>query len=392
MTVAYFDCFAGAAGDMIVGALLDAGADFEALKGELAKLGLAGCSLSAERAHRAGLAGTKFTVEPAHPDHGPHRRLNDIQELIARADLAPRVADRAGRIFTRLAEAEAAAHGIELQKVHFHEVGAVDSIMDVVGSCVCLELLGVDKVLCSPIPVGSGTIEAAHGVLPVPAPATAKLLAGAKTSSADIAGEATTPTAAAVLTTLAAGYGPMPAMHLSAVGYGAGTRETDPVANLLRVFIGQLDQAGQTDTVVEVSANIDDCTGEVLGATIDKLLAAGCVDAWATPIFTKKSRPAWTLSALCGPADVERCEEIIFRETTTFGLRRRTASRTKLARSYEAVETGYGPIRVKQGRRGETVITASPEFADCRAAAQAHDVSVREVMAAAMSAYRQGKP
>jgi len=391
MTVAYFDCFAGAAGDMIVGALLDAGADFNSLQAGLAKLGLAEYSLSAEKVQRTGLAGTKFTVAPARSDHSPHRGLNDILKLIAQADLPARAADRARDIFTRLAEAEAAAHGIEIQKVHFHEVGAIDSIMDVVGACLCLELLDVSRVLCSPIPVGSGTVETAHGVLPVPAPATANLLAGAKTSSADIAGEATTPTGAAVLTTLAESYGPLPAMSVSAIGYGAGTRRTDPVPNLLRVFIGELDQAGQADTVVEISANIDDCTGEVLGVVIDKLLEAGCVDAWAVPIFTKKSRPAWMLSALCAPADVERSEAIIFRETTTFGLRRRTASRTKLARSFETVETAYGPIRVKQGRQGETVITASPEFADCQAAAEAHGVPVKEVMSAALSAHRRGK-
>ncbi len=391
MTIAYFDCFAGAGGDMIVGALLDAGCDFAALKAELDKLSVAGCTLRAETVRRGGLAGTQFCVEP--PAEEPYRNLSQILKMIDQAGLKPRAADRAKRIFTRLAEAEAKVHHIQVDQVHFHEVGALDSIMDIVGACIALELLAVERVFCSPIPAGSGIFLCEHGAMPAPAPATAELLVGAKTASSDLAGELTTPTAAAVLTTLAESYGPLPSMPVKAVGYGAGARETSQVPNLLRVFLGELDESDKAgaDTVIELSANIDDCTGETLGATLEKLLAAGCLDAWAMPIYMKKSRPAWMISVLCAETDAEAAERILFTETTTFGVRRRRMRRSKLSRQRTTVETAYGPIRIKIGWRGEEIMTASPEFADCQAAAEAHGVSVKEVLAAAETAYRQGR-
>ena len=388
MTAAYFDCFAGAGGDMIVASLLDAGCDFAALGAALAKLGVEGYELQAERANRGGLIGTRFIVQLDGRDHA-HRHLGDIVAIIDSAGLAPRAAGRAKSIFTRLADAEAKVHGIEVEKVHFHEVGAIDSIVDVVGACVAMEILGIDSVLCSPIAVGGGTVECDHGTMPVPAPATAQLLVGAKTCGDNLPGEATTPTAAAVLTTLADSFGAMPAMSISAVGCGAGTRDGGPVPNLLRVFLGELDDSGAADTVIELSANIDDCTGEVLGATIAKLLSAGALDAWASPIVMKKSRPAWMLSALCAPGDADGAERIIFAETTTFGIRRSARRRTKLIRRHETVETAYGPIRIKIGARAGRTITSSPEFADCLAAAEAHHVPVRQVVAAADHAHRK---
>lgn len=402
MTIAYFDCFSGASGDMIVGALLDAGADFEALKARLASLGVPGCELRAEKVRRKGMAGTKFHVDThAHPhshDHEhkhehaeahSHRHLGDIIELIDKADLAPRAADRAKRIFARLADAEARVHGVGREKVHFHEVGAADSIMDVVGACVALELLGVDEVFSSPIPVGSGRVECEHGTMPVPAPATAELLVGAMTTTGNAEGEITTPTGAAVLTTLAEAFGPIPAMAVSAVGLGAGTRDDTPLPNLLRVFIGAPADGANVETVMELSVNLDDCTGEVVGRAIGRLLSAGCLDAWATPIVMKKSRPAWTLSALCELRDVGSVEKLLFAETTTFGIRRRPCRRSRLERRFETVETPFGPIRVKVGRLGGRTVTASPEFDDCAAAADAHHVGVREVQAAAEQAYRR---
>jgi len=390
MAIAYFDCSVGAAGDMIVAALIDAGAPLSEVEAELAKLGADPCRLRAETVRRAGIRATKFTVDvtDAGPQH--HRKLSEILEMIDGAGIAPRAAGRAKAIFTRLAEAESKVHGIDRQEVHFHEIGALDSIMDIVGACVALELLAIERVYCSPIPVGSGTLQCAHGVLPVPAPATAELLTGARILASPLTGEATTPTGAAVLTTLAEAFGSMPAMSVSVVGCGAGSRETDPLANVLRVFIGQVDPAGAADTVVELSANIDDCTGEVMGETIERLLAAGALDAWATPAFMKKSRPAWVLSALFAEANAARGERIIFTETTTFGVRRRRMTRSKLLRAYETVETPYGPIRIKVGRLGRQEVTASPEFADCRSAAEAHGASVKEVLAAAEAAYRQG--
>ena len=389
MTLAYFDCFAGAGGDMIVAALIDAGADLDALKAHLARLDLAGCDVRTERVRRGGLGGLRFFVEPAKATKHPHRSLADILALIDRAALPPRAADRAKAIFTRLAQAEAKVHRIDVQEVHFHEVGAIDSIVDIVGAAVALELLGVDAVQCSPIPTGSGTITCSHGTMPVPAPATAELLVGVPAGPADVTGEATTPTAAAVLTTLAGSYGPLPAMQVSAVGWGAGTRDDGPMPNLLRVFLGRPSDDGSADTAVELAANIDDCTGEILGAALDALLAAGALDAWTTPAVMKKSRPAWVLSVLCRPADVPAMEDILFAQTTTFGVRRRTWTRTKLTRRHETVQTPYGPLRVKVGCRGDKEITVSPEFDDCLAAAKSHGASVRDVLAAALAAYRQ---
>ena len=310
--------------------------------------------------------------------------------MIDAAGLPDRVADRAKRIFERLGAAEAKVHRVDVQQVHFHEVGAVDSIVDIVGACCAIELLGIDRVLCSPIPLGSGMVRCEHGMMPVPAPATAELMRGVPVREVQIKGEATTPTAAAIFTTLSEGFGPMPAMSVQAIGYGAGTREGGSVPNLLRVMVGELAVGeGDTDAVVELAANVDDCTGEVLGATLEALLAGGALDAWASPIVMKKSRPAWQLCALCKPADADALERIFFTQTTTFGVRRGNWTRSKLDRTHQVVETAYGPVRVKLGSLAGTLVTASPEFEDCRQAAQAHHVSVREVMAAAQAAFRE---
>jgi len=413
MPIAYFDCFAGSGGDMIVAALIDAGANAVAIAEHIARLGFEGLELKAENVQRKGMRGVHFQVldhgRPAdaapdgdeashghhhdghhnHHHHHAHRGLSDVLSLIDAVNLPERAGQRARAIFHRLAEAEAKVHGIDVEKVHFHEVGAVDSIVDVVAACVAMELLGIDRVLCSPIVLGSGTVTCAHGTIPVPAPATAELVTGAATVGGIVEGEATTPTAAAVLTTLAESFGPLPAMKVSAVGWGAGTREGKTLPNLLRVFVGEFDPAGQADTAVELAANIDDCTGEVIGATIEKLLLAGCLDAWAAPVVMKKSRPAWTLSALCDPADEAEAARILFGETTTMGLRRRRCERVKLDRRIETVETRYGPVRVKVGLLDGREVTASPEFEDCRRAGETHHASVREAVAEALACYRQ---
>lgn len=390
MALAYFDCFAGAAGDMIVGALIDAGADFEVVKSSLAKMKLPDCSVRAEKVRRGGITGTLFRVDTGRTDHS-HRSLGEILTMIRGAGLAARTADRAERVFQRLGLAEAKVHDVLVEQVHFHEVGAIDSIADVVSACAAMESLDIDRVVCSAIPVGGGTVVCDHGVLPVPAPATVELLVGAKVAPSETPAELTTPTGAAVLTTLSESYGPLPAMTVDAVGYGAGTRTGGELPNLLRLVVGTPDETGTADTVVELSANLDDCTGEVIGATIAKLLAAGCLDAWATPAVMKKNRPGWVLSALCSLGDVRKIERIIFTETTTFGVRRCTSARSKLRRGFETVETPYGPVRVKIGRCEDKVVTASPEFDDCLRAAEAHHVPVKEVMLAAESIYRQGE-
>jgi hypothetical protein len=309
--------------------------------------------------------------------------------MIDAARLPERAADRARRVFTRLAEAEAKVHKTTVEKVHFHEVGAVDSIIDVVGACVALEQLGIDRVLCAPIPLGRGTIRCDHGLMPVPAPATAELVRGAATTPGVNEGELTTPTAAALFTTLAEAYGPPPEMTPSTIGWGAGTRDEGPLPNLLRVIIAESAES-EADAVVELSANLDDCTGEVLGGAIEALLTAGCLDAWATPAVMKKSRPAWVLSAVCAPGDVAAVESVLFEHTTTFGVRRSLRSRTRLDRRFETVETPFGPIRVKLGIAGQRVVTASPEFEDCAQAARSHHASPREVMQAALQAYHAG--
>ena len=386
MTLAYFDCFAGAAGDMIVAALLDAGADLSAIESAVCGLGIDGVTLTADTVRRNGLAGTLFCVKVDGTSQ-PQRHLSDILSLIDAAGLPGQAGPRAKAVFNKLAEAEAAVHQTDVHSVHFHEVGAVDSIVDVVAACVALEQLGVERVLCSPMTVGSGTVRCEHGVLPAPAPATARLLVGAATVAGDIDGEATTPTAAALLTTLAESFGPLPAMTVSAVGYGAGTRETGKLPNLLRVFLGQASDDASADAVVELSANIDDCTGEVIGAAVERLLSAGALDAWAAPIYMKRSRPAWMLSAICRPVDAGEMQRLILTETTTFGVRRRLCSRSMLQRRHRTVETAYGPIRVKVGMLGERALTVAPEFADCLAAAEAHNSPVKAVQMAARAAY-----
>lgn len=386
MRLAYFDCFAGAAGDMIVGALLDAGADFSAIEQAVGQLGIEGVTLSAKTVTRNGLAGTLFGVDTGDAPQ-PQRHLSDIVSLIDGASLPGRAGENAKAVFSRLAEAEAAVHQTDIESVHFHEVGAVDSIVDVVAACVAMEQLGVERVLCSPITVGSGTVTCAHGELPVPVPATSRLLVGVPAIARDIDGEATTPTAAAVLTTLAESFGPMGELEITAVGYGAGTREIGKLPNLLRVLLGRASDDATADAVVELSANIDDCTGEVIGATVERLLSAGALDAWTAPIYMKRSRPAWMLSAICRPADADEIARLILTETTTFGIRRCLRGRSMLQRRCQTVETPYGPVRVKVGALGGRDVTITPEFADCLAAAEAHHVPVKSVQLAARAAY-----
>jgi len=391
MRTAYFDCFGGASGDMIVAALLDAGLDLGILRAELAKLDLHGYRLSAERVMRGGLSGNRFIVAVEAHDHhgGPHKRgLSDIFDLLDRAGLGERTDNRARRIFRRLAEAESRVHGVGVDEIHFHEIGAVDSIIDIVGAAVGLELLGINRVVSSPIPLGAGTVECAHGTLPIPAPATAELMRDGEIAASKAQGELCTPTGAAVLTTLAESFGPLPAMTIEAIGYGAGGRDDVEHANMLRVFCGVQAEHGQADTVVELAANIDDTPGELIGAVLNMLLAAGAKDAWAVGVTMKKSRPGIQVGVLCAPADADRMEEILFRQTTTIGIRRHTCSRSKLTRRHTTVETPYGPVRVKVSGRGGTMYSVMAEFDDCASAAEAHNVPIKEVQVAAVEQYR----
>ncbi len=388
MRVAYFDCFNGASGDMILGALIDAGLPIDRLRASLAALKLDGFEIAADKANKQGFAATQFRVQVDPEMDQPHRHLAHIRSIIEASDLIDAVKTRALRIFERLAEAEARAHGTTIEKVHFHEVGAIDAIVDVVGAAIGLDALGVERVVCSPIPVGSGVIRCDHGEMPVPAPATAILLENVPIAESPETFELTTPTGAAILTTITQAFGPMPSMTLETIGCGAGRRDGQTRPNLLRVMLGRaVDATAEQDEVIVLEANIDDATPETVGHACERLLSAGALDVYCTSIVMKKNRPAIKMTVLCQPAAVEEMESLLFAETPTFGVRRHRAERRKLERRHVTVQTEFGPIRVKVGLRDGTMVTASPEYDDCRAAALDSDAPLREVMAAAQRAW-----
>lgn len=386
MSIAYFDCFCGAGGDMIVASLVDAGASADVLREGLASLGLGGYTLSIESVNKQGFAATRFHVQLGEQVQQPHRHLEQIAEILENSPLHRSTKDKATRIFERLAEAEAKVHGTTIEKVHFHEVGAVDAIMDVVGVMLAMDQLGVEKVICSPIPTGSGTITCDHGVMPVPAPATAELLKGVPIAACDEVGELTTPTGAAILTTLAAEFGPLPAMTIDSIGYGAGTRQGHRRPNVLRVLIGETTRNGDADEIAVLETNLDDASPEVVGHCMERLLTEGALDVYAVPIHMKKSRTGVVLTVLCELSRIEAMQRLLFAETTTFGVRRHNVARAKMSYRHVTVDTPFGHIRVKVGER-KGVVTASPEFGDCRVAAEKHNVALREVITAANLAW-----
>jgi pyridinium-3,5-bisthiocarboxylic acid mononucleotide nickel chelatase len=378
----YLDCFAGASGDMLVGAMLDSGLDFELLRSALLKLGVEGYELSLGRVDRSGISAAKFDVhlagEPHSHEHhhnhehshghrrqSHHRSLSEIKRIISSSNLSELVKQRAQAIFQRIGEAEAKIHNVQIETVHFHEVGAIDSIVDIVGACVAFDALKIERIISSPLHVGSGTFQCAHGTYPVPGPATAELLKGVPIYSKDVEGELVTPTGAAIISTLAEGYGPMPMMKIENIGYGAGTRDYPKFPNALRAIIGELEEdADRTSGAVTViEANIDDLNAQVFGYLMEKALSAGALDIFYTPVQMKKNRPGVLLTLLCNPPDRERMCDLIFRETTTLGVRYRNEQREILTREFVTVETEYGPIRVKVSRaRDGRVMNASPEF------------------------------
>lgn len=378
---------------MIVAALIDAGADFSTLRQQLARLGVAGYGLSCERKDAGGISANSFRVQLSHETKQPHRHLHHMRTIVEGAHLPPKVGKRAIRVFERLAEAEAKIHGTTIEKIHFHEVGAVDAIIDVVGAMLALELLGVERVVCSPVPVGSGTVQCAHGTLPVPAPATAELLKGVPLADCDEPGELTTPTAAAVLTTIADEFGPIPPMRISAIGYGAGTREGIRRPNVLRVLVGESvarQDEEEVDEVDVLECNLDDATPQLIGHCLDRLRDGGALDAYAVPIQMKKSRPGVLLSVLCSPELAADLQRILFEETTTLGIRRHGARRVKMTRRQETVATAFGEVRMKIGE-WSGVVTATPEYEDCRRAAAEHGVALRQVLDAARFAWNAHK-
>jgi uncharacterized protein (TIGR00299 family) protein len=409
MRVAYFDAFSGVSGDMTVGALIDAGADAHKLIHGLEHLGL-GAKYRAEKTIRYGITATKFHVlmgdlpadhvhDHHHHDHDhdhghtheqthdhSHRGLTQILELIDKAKIPAPVKVSASRVFTVLGEAEAAVHGIPIDKVHFHEVGAVDSIADIVGACYGLHLLKVDEVYSAPINVGSGTVKAAHGVLPVPAPATALLLKNKPVYVDGPAFELTTPTGAAIVAALAKGYGQMPSLSISSLGYGAGTKDFPNRANVLRITIGDRMDSLEAQTVLLIEANIDDSSPQILGYTMDQLFLAGALDVTLTPVLMKKNRAGHILTVVAKQEDKDALSSLILRETTTLGLRISSAERRTLPREFTEVKTPYGPVRIKVTGSG-----FAPEFDDCQSLAREKNVPLKEVLSAANFAYLKTK-
>lgn len=390
MKVAYFDCFAGAGGDMIVAAMLDAGLDADFLRDQLATLGIKDLDINITQTKRCGIRALNFI--PTVPEQHHHRNLQDITKIIRRSNITDQAKDTAIRIFERLAQAEAAVHGKEPNDIHFHEVGALDSIVDIVSASVGLHALLIEKVYCSTLSVGAGTVNCAHGLLPVPAPATAELLKGVPTVCGPAEVELLTPTAAAILTTIADGFCPLPAMKIETIGYGAGSLESDEFPNVLRLILGEMAAEGaeNADSVCLLETNIDDVSGELVGSVTDRLFEQGALDVFTTPIYMKQSRPAEQLSVLCKIEDAQQLEQILFEQGLTFGIRRQILQRSKLAREFVAVGTEFGEIRIKVGRFSGRVVNAKPEFSDCVLAAKKHDVPVKKVLDAAMSAYRKG--
>jgi len=377
MRLAYLDAYSGIAGDMTVGALLDAGADRAALLDGLRSLGT-GAEFRVERTKRKGIMGTKFHVDIPEGDK-KHRHLHHIVEMIEKSPIAPRAKETATRIFTVLGEAEAQVHGVEIRKVHFHEVGAIDSICDIVGAALGFDLLGVGGVYCSPINVGGGTVTADHGVMPVPTPATALMLKDKPVFSNGPQVELTTPTGAAIAAAMSESFGPMPAMNLAATGFGAGDKDFPQQANLLRVLIGEASQAAEATAVAVLEANIDDASPQVLGYTLERLMREGALDASIEPIYMKKNRPGSLLRVVARPEDRERLAAVVFAETPTLGLRIASAERRVLEREIRTVETPWGPVRVKIAGGH-----AAPEYDDCRKIAEEKGVPLRDVIAAAL--------
>lgn len=391
MRTLYFDCYAGASGDMILGALVGAGADARLLTEQLALLGVAGYEVEFGTADRSGISATRAHVRTAH-EH-THRHLSNILKIIGESRLSESVKGRASAIFQRLGEAEARVHNIPVERVHFHEVGALDAIIDVVGACICFELLGIERFVSSPLHVGSGMVEMEHGRFPVPPPAVAELLKRAPVYSSDIQGELVTPTGAAIISTVCEEFGPLPAMKIERTGYGAGTREYKNFPNALRVFVGETQgSAGFIDErLYIVETNIDDMSPQVLGYLMEKAFEVGALDCYFTAVQMKKNRPATLVSILCRPTDLDTMRELLLTETTTLGVRSYEIERRALEREIVSVLTPYGTIDVKVARTKGRILKAMPEYEQCRAAAERNGIALREVENAALNSFRMAK-
>jgi hypothetical protein len=391
MKLAYFDCFSGISGDMTLGALVDAGCPVEYLRSELQSLQVPGWTLSAEKVWKNGMAATYVKVRTE--DQQKHRSLSTILEILQNSTIAPQVRNRATAIFEKLGRAESYVHDAPLEKIHFHEVGAVDAIVDIVGACVGFDALGIAKFTSSPLNVGGGTARMAHGILPVPAPATARLLQGAPTYSNGVQKELVTPTGAAIVATLCDSFGPQPPMMVSSIGYGAGTIDLEHQPNVLRIMIGEgveksaATEFGFDEEIAIIEANLDDMNPQIYGHFQERALAQGALDVYTTPVQMKKNRPGTLLTVLCKPENTKKLMDLIFAETTTIGARTYTANRRVLPRELVTVTTVFGDVHMKVASVNGHIRQATPEYEDCRKLAVEKNVPLQTVITAAQQAF-----
>jgi uncharacterized protein (TIGR00299 family) protein len=391
MKLAYFDCFSGISGDMTLGALVDAGCEVAHLRAELSSLQVPGWELTAEKVWKNGMAATYVKVKTE--DQLKHRSLSAILEILQKSHLVPQVREHSSKIFTKLGEAEARVHDVPLEKIHFHEVGAVDAIVDIVGACIGFHALGIEGFACSALNVGGGTAKMAHGVLPVPAPATACLLQGKPTYSNGIQKELVTPTGAAIVGTLCDSFGPQPPMTVTAIGYGAGTADLEGQPNVVRIMIGEAAEkivTGFDEEISVIEANLDDMNPQIYGYFLEKALAAGALDVYTTPVQMKKNRPGTLLTVLSKPQDTNSLMSLIFSETTTFGARTYRAQRRTLPREILNVATAFGDVRIKISRVNGRILHVAPEYDDCRKLAVEKNVALQKVISEALRAYEAG--
>jgi len=390
MKIAYFDCFAGAGGDMIAAAFLDAGLDADFLKHQLKTLKLQKLDIKIKKVRRCGFRAVQFI--PVCPKQKTHRNLKQITDIISKSKINLPAKKTAIHIFERLADAEAKVHNQKINDIHFHEVGAIDSIADIVSASVGFHFFrqnGVDKFYSSELSVGTGTIKTAHGLMPVPAPATAKLLEGVPVTAGPADFELLTPTATAILTTIVDDFCPLPSMRIEKIACGAGSLDSEQFPNILRLIIGRAEKPAlaDTDSVYLLETNIDDATAEQIGYTSEKLLEAGALDVFTTPIYMKQNRPAVKLSAICTIKDEAKITQLLMQQGLTFGIRRQLLTRSKLLRSFLTVQTKFGKIRIKTGTFGGKIVNAKPEFQDCKNAAEKFNVPIKMVTDAALKEY-----
>jgi pyridinium-3,5-bisthiocarboxylic acid mononucleotide nickel chelatase len=378
--IAYFDCPSGAAGDMIMGALIDAGVPFDAFRAELRKLALPGWDLLRREVKKGAFRATKIDVEIDAAAHRHDRSLADIQAILEASPLDANVKERAGRVFVRLADAEARVHGTSREAVHFHEVGAVDAIVDVTGGALGLAMLGVGAVYVSALPLGGGFVDGAHGRMPVPGPGTAELLRGFPVVDTGVRAELVTPTGAAILTTLGRPAVSLPPMVIGAVGYGAGTMDLPGTPNLLRCFVGEAVGEAGAETIMQLETTIDDMSPQLYEPLMDRLFEAGAVDVFLTPVVMKRSRPGTVLTALCPRDRLDRLVHVLFEESSTIGLRWTEWQRATLPREMVTLPTTYGAMQFKVSRLDGRVVTVTPEFTDVARIARDKAVPVREVL------------